>query len=485
MLLPLLLSAALQSTPAPPSPAPPSPARVVHQLFSAQELAALAAPGTGEILLAAPFAVRSVGFWWKGALPAAQARLLAADGSDSPFYPVAECPDLAPQECGANGPAGGAHLSALIHHYGSPAYALELDLQDLAGLDEWAVVWIAPAAGSAPQTSGLAAGAGYPKPQVYARSSWNADPPQCNLSYCSVNHVALHHTAGASEYNSPDWATSAANVKAIQAYHMYTRGWCDIGYNYLIDVHGFIFEGRAGGDDVRGAHDGFNCGSMGVAMMGYFHTPYNQVLKAAMKNAYAELSAWKCDQKGIDPFGSSWYAGYGGNMTNLYGHRDVSSTACPGDLAYADLPSLRQMVSDRLNGGGGSEIILDNDQALTVGAWNTGTSSGDKYGSSYLWASTGTSQAIAWWQPVIPQAGNWTLAYWWPQGGNRNPATRVGMRVNGRTYTGNVNQQAQGGQWNVVGTVWLPAGGGTRIGLDNSGTGGWVVIADAIRLQRQ
>jgi len=277
-------------------------------------------------------------------------------------------------------------------------------------------------------------------------------------------------------------AECAANVKASQIYHMVTRGWCDIGYNYLICPHGDIFEGRGGGDDVRGAHDGCNCGSMGVAMMGYFHPLQNQALTVAMQDAFVALSAYKCEQQGIDPLGNSFYAGYGANQETIYGHREVSATACPGDLAYAELPQLRQRISQSMGGG---VMILDNALATFTGSWNTGASSADKYGADYRWASTGVSTARAFWTPSITRAGDYEISMWWPAGSNRNPATQVGLLLNGRLFTASINQQLQGGQWNVLGTVPLPVGNHATIGLSNFGSAGWVVVADALRLVRQ
>jgi N-acetylmuramoyl-L-alanine amidase-like protein len=494
VLLPLLLLSLIpkfqgaESTDSPsaePYSAPSSSLVLQRDDFELGQLAALSTAQKDILQIRAPFPVRSVGIWWRGELLRAEFCLVDQTGTTGPWYDIVASHDLSPEIAGATGAAGTAQVSALLHHYGSPGIAVRLRLPELGALDQLSVIWVPSFANSnMPPRSKSESTTGYPKPLVYDRASWAADPPQCTSGYCNTSHIALHHTASASEYQSPDWANSAANVKATQAYHMYTRGWCDIGYNYLIDVHGYIFEGRAGGDDVRGAHDSYNCGSMGVAMMGYFHTPYNQTLNQAMRDAYCELAAWKCDQQNIDPLGSSHYAGYGSNMINLYGHRDVKSTACPGDLAYAELPALRQAVADKLNGGA-NQMVLDNDQALLIGNWNLGTSSTDKFGADYLWASTGTAPATAYWTPDIPQAGLWSVAYWWPQGSNRNPATRIGARINGSLYTSQVNQQQNGGRWNVIATVWLPAGRQSLIGLDNFGPTGHVVVADALRLIKQ
>ncbi|MHC4380352.1 MAG: golvesin C-terminal-like domain-containing protein, partial [Planctomycetota bacterium] len=390
------------------------------------------------------------------------------------------------------GPAGMKQVSSLVHglHAGQTAVLLRFPTSTLPSTLD--VFWLPlpHAAGAAalqpaqPASTSFATTSSLPKPPVFDRTSWGADTPQCSQSYCTTTHVALHHTASASEYQSSSWAECAANVKATQVYHMVTRGWCDIGYNYLVCPHGDIFEGRGGGDDVRGAHDGYNCGSMGVAMMGYFHNPHFQVLNSAMQDAFVDLAAWKCDQQGIDPLGTSFYAGYGANQANLYGHRDVSATACPGDLAHAELPQLRVRVDQEIQGGSNT-LILDNGAASYIGNWTLGTSSVDKYGADYRWASTGVAPAYALWNPNITSAGDYQISLWWPAGSNRNPQTQVGLKLNGTLFPTTVNQQLQGGQWNVLGVAPLPTGSSTTIGITNQGPVGWVVMADAVRLVRQ
>ncbi|MDA1114769.1 MAG: N-acetylmuramoyl-L-alanine amidase, partial [Planctomycetota bacterium] len=446
---------------------------VNQESFVAEEFDAHGIGGM-TYLFEAPERFRSVGFWWNGDLEGAEVSLFGNNGEIGPWWPLELAGDL---NLEVEGLAGDAQVSALVHGRFAQQKGLLLRLGSQHQVAQLSILWIGVTLQSRPGGS-LASTA---KPPVFDRASWGANPAVCNPAYCTTTHVAMHHTASASEYTSQSWSECAANVKASQVYHMVTRGWCDIGYNYLICPHGDIFEGRGGGDDVRGAHDGYNCGSMGVSMMGYFHAPHNQTLTTAMQDAFVDLAAWKCDQQGIDPLGTSWYAGYGANQTNLYGHRDVSSTACPGDFAYAELPQLRQRVEQRIQGGGGGGIILDNSLASFTGGWTTGTSSPDKFGVDYRWASTGVATARALWNPNIPLAGNYQISLWWPAGSNRNPATQVGLLLNGQLFSGQVNQQLQGGQWNVLGTVALPAGANATIGLTNQGALGWVVVADALR----
>ena len=59
----------------------------------------------------------------------------------------------------------------------------------------------------------------------------------------------------------------------ICRYHRDSNGWNDIGYNFLVDKYGQIFEGRAGGSTrpVIGAQaQGYNSHSTGIACLGTF-----------------------------------------------------------------------------------------------------------------------------------------------------------------------------------------------------------------------
>ena len=95
-------------------------------------------------------------------------------------------------------------------------------------------------------------------------------------AYADNVHVAIvHHTAGSNSYTA---GQSAAIVRAIEIYHVKGNGWNDIGYNFLVDKYGQIFEGRYGGMTraVIGAHAmGFNAGSTGVALIGNYSSVAN------------------------------------------------------------------------------------------------------------------------------------------------------------------------------------------------------------------
>ncbi|HEU5213749.1 MAG TPA: N-acetylmuramoyl-L-alanine amidase [Gaiellaceae bacterium] len=167
----------------------------------------------------------------------------------------------------------------------------------------------------------------------------------------AVRFAVVHHTAGASPATP---AQSAAMVRAIAVYHVYSNGWDDIGYNFLVDRFGQIFEGRYGGIDrpVIGAHaEGFNTGSVGVALIGTYNSASPS---AAARAALVRLLAWRLDLAHVDPLSRVTYAS-GGNpeyragrhvtLRAISGHRDTGFTSCPGDRAYALLPGIAAAVS--------------------------------------------------------------------------------------------------------------------------------------------
>ncbi len=156
-------------------------------------------------------------------------------------------------------------------------------------------VWSPPEAGPLRRTQ--IAG----EPPIILRLSWGADESirRAAPRYADAVHFAIvHHTAGSNSYTR---AQSAAIVRGIQIYHVKGNGWDDIGYNFLVDKYGQIFEGRYGGMDrpVIGAHAlGFNIGAVGVSVIGdYSSAPISAAAKASLE----QLLAWRLDIAHVDP----------------------------------------------------------------------------------------------------------------------------------------------------------------------------------------
>ncbi|MCZ4559032.1 N-acetylmuramoyl-L-alanine amidase [Rhodococcus maanshanensis] len=205
-------------------------------------------------------------------------------------------------------------------------------------------------------------------PKVITRAQWGADESiRCQEPVYddSLGGATVHHTAGSNDYSKSE---SVEIVRAIYAYHASTLGWCDVGYNVLVDKYGQIFEGRAGGLDrnVQGAHaGGFNENTMGIAMMGDFSTvtPPQETV-----NAVGKFLGWRLAKAGLDPKGRTTMYSEGTEFTPyaqgeavdlpiIFAHRDVGNTSCPGDAGYAKLGQIRDIAAANLGGGSSSGVL--------------------------------------------------------------------------------------------------------------------------------
>jgi len=189
------------------------------------------------------------------------------------------------------------------------------------------------------------------RPRIFTRAEWGARPPRTGYTTTLAGHVGIHHTATVEDFEATTWDECAARVRAIQTYHIDTQGWNDIGYAYVVCRHGDVFQAREDDDDatdVQGAHDGFNRGSTGISAFGYFNPPVNHQPTPAQLSSIVLLTSWIASRREIDPFGRSLYPAFGSPVDNVYGHRDVGATACPGDGLYTLLEAIRSAVSDRI-----------------------------------------------------------------------------------------------------------------------------------------
>jgi flagellar hook assembly protein FlgD len=192
------------------------------------------------------------------------------------------------------------------------------------------------------------------QPAIIRRSAWGADESIVRGSAsiaARLRFAVIHHTAGSNSYSA---AQSAAIVRGIQQYHVLGNGWDDIGYNFLVDKYGQVFEGRRGGiaQNVIGAHaGGFNTGSVGVSVLGN----YDSVgFPSKAKTAVQRLLAWRLDVGHVYPRtrvdrvsgGSSrWPAGTVVRLRGISGHRDTSYTSCPGNNIYGQLDAMARTVT--------------------------------------------------------------------------------------------------------------------------------------------
>jgi len=182
---------------------------------------------------------------------------------------------------------------------------------------------------------------------VIPRSGWNADESlrfgtddktkkRVELwtpEFRPIQKVIIHHTV------TRDPETDAkATIRAIYQYHAVMRGWGDIGYNFLIDQQGKVYEGRYGGKGVVGGHTlGYNYGSIGIAILGTYqdHT-ISDVTRTAL------LALIKAKAGDLDPTGQSFFADR--VCPNINGHRGLVNSSCPGDGFYPLLNNLRRTL---------------------------------------------------------------------------------------------------------------------------------------------
>jgi flagellar hook assembly protein FlgD len=267
-------------------------------------------------------------------------------------------------------------------------------------------------------------------PPIITRADWHADeairraPPY----YADGIHLAIvHHTAGSNAYTK---AQSASIVRAIELYHVQGNGWNDIGYNFLVDKYGQVFEGRYGGitRPVIGAHAmGFNSGSVGIALIGDYGSTS---ITPAARGALVDLIAWRLDLAHVEPLskvarvsaGNPRYAaGTPVTLNAISGHRDVYPTSCPGASLYALLPAIRAAVSTtglpklyspvvtgalggpirftgRLSNGVSWTVTVRDDTGAVVA---TGTGVGTKV--DWTWDATSAAAAHYTWAITAPQ----------------------------------------------------------------------------------
>jgi len=266
-------------------------------------------------------------------------------------------------------------------------------------------------------------------PEYVPRSSWCGSYTECHNptyspNYITPTHTIIHH--GASPYSYTD---GAAVVRSYWNYHVNHNGWEDIGYNYLFDKYGNMFQGRHNPNlptsDVKGAHAG-NCNSksIGLNFIGHSDTLATAPTNVQLEKCW-DMLAWWYDNKQLDPTSSADITNQAGQFTfsryRISGHRDVNQTStgalgttCPGETLYAMLPNFRIQVANRMNDCGwniitpeadtvppSTEIIADewnnrnfnisfNDQTNTKnafyqildkedGKWTTNTSRGTLY----------------------------------------------------------------------------------------------------------
>jgi len=329
------------------------------------------------------------------------------------------------------------------------------------------------------------------QPTICLRSCWSARSAPNPTEMSALNRAIIHHTAGTGDYNVSSINDSKPKVRAIQNYHMDSNGWSDIGYHFLVDKLGNTFEGRVRSANKsyrpRGAHDSNNTNSFGYNVMGYYHSPYNQVATTASRNALYDVIAWRMPD-GWSPYGSGTYNG--GTVGFVDGHRAVKSTSCPGDGIYQYITTnysggeARNGINSRINPTV-QRVTVDNSSSgfSASSNWGTATWAADKYGADYRHRNTQAISDAATWTGNLPSSGSWKVYAWWCAETNRATSAPYIVHHSGGSSTVNVNQTINGGKWNLLGTYNFGSGN-QQVQLSCWTGSGDVVIADAVRWEK-
>jgi hypothetical protein len=202
--------------------------------------------------------------------------------------------------------------------------------------------------------------------EILERSNWT-DVGRLDTIDCSIpssvfglgcradvglRHAVIHHTVNANGYAE---ASVPNLLRGIQRYHMETRGWDDIGYNFVIDRFGRIWQAREADlyEPISSGHTtGLNAESVGVAVLGTFSSG---TVPDAVVDSLGLLLGWKLGLHGVDPLGHTLVRSTGGDFAepgdfvdvrNVSGHRDNQQTSCPGSSLYGRIGEVRSAAAE-------------------------------------------------------------------------------------------------------------------------------------------
>lgn len=334
--------------------------------------------------------------------------------------------------------------------------------------------------------------AGVSMPGYVSRTAWGSpdgEGSRVAIARRPVTHLVVHHTADTASLTSSDNGDYANRVRAYWTFHAISRGWGDIGYNWLIDPNGRIYAGRAGSTydtDAGGAvgfHDTANYGAMGVSIIGTYTT---SPPSAAAQNSLVNLLAWKASQRGMNVFGEGFYygcsisrycSGVKGNSTVPFiaGHRQVTPgrTVCPGDAFMGIMQTIRQRVYQIVSGGSpppgddGDTTIEEQETGFS----KTGTFKDRACGSgghtfwTYATNDPAESTNNGTWVANLPRDGKYRVSVSIPQGCGIDPG-REYATTNARYEVGHANgtatnirvDQTTAASWVDLGTYDFKAG---------------------------
>ncbi|MFA7308965.1 MAG: NBR1-Ig-like domain-containing protein [Patescibacteria group bacterium] len=181
-------------------------------------------------------------------------------------------------------------------------------------------------------------------PQITSRSSWGANSSYMTWKpeYSEVKAIVIHHTAA--DDSRITGVDPKDMVRNIYYGHAVTYGWGDIGYNYVVDLNGGIYEGRSGGNSVIAGHaSGYNPGTIGISVIGDYNV---RNVEQSQFEAITDLVAYLAYKNRIDPAGTVKLINK--IIPTIVGHQDLNPTSCPGNTLYSRMEMVRIKVAEKL-----------------------------------------------------------------------------------------------------------------------------------------
>jgi hypothetical protein len=333
-----------------PGPAPVTPAQLAEVQAAADE------PLDGERVQAGDadvegFSVMGVTFDGPPEEPV-MVRTRGADGSWGEWNELSADPSEGPDPGSPEAAAAHAWGTAPIYVGEGRGYEVNLGAADAA---DASVVLVREETRRAVTTAEPLAGASVPAPfGIGSRASWGARAAGPYSYGSTIKKAVVHHTVSSNSYAA---AEVPGILRGIQAYHIDGRGWTDIGYNFLVDRFGGIWEGRGGGVDrpVVGAHaSGFNTDTVGISVIGDYTAASPS---AAVLESVSRVAGWKLFLGNRNPSATEAFTSAGGpryaagtvvNLPNVIGHTDVGLTECPGSI-WSSLGQIRNRAQEWTN----------------------------------------------------------------------------------------------------------------------------------------
>ncbi|WP_323099348.1 SpoIID/LytB domain-containing protein [Intrasporangium sp. YIM S08009] len=342
------------------------------------------------------------------------------------------------------------------------------------------------------------------RPTIISRAQWGADESirTCDGERLSgFKAVVVHHTVNSNTYSADQ---VPALLRSMYAFHVKSRGWCDLGYQILVDRFGRAYEGRKGSTAafVMGAQaGGFNAETTGISVIGDFtSTP----MSSAAQSTVTRVAAWEGDRSLFDPSssvvltsagGTRYKAGVRVTKTRVVGHRDLSLTSCPGDRAYPQVASIRSGAGSIWRAGQWSvqkpKTVAETYSRPASGSFDlSGRGFGHGVGLSQWGAYGAATRGLTWQQ---------TLAFYYPgttRTANGNPSVRVLLQSVGTGATELVtqsgNQVSNGSRSSTLSTAYrwrvVPEGSGVSLQAWHSGrwnaVNGWTRSTAPLTLSR-